>query len=72
MRSLTGLPSLYRGRHLSQPGVTVQQAAVVRIECDQGPLLFDVEGEQIGCTPAILTCLPRALTICAPAIAAAR
>jgi len=71
MRSLTGLPSLYRGRHLSQPGVTVQQAAVVRIECEQGPLLFDVEGEQIGCTPATLTCLPGALSICAPAIAAA-
>jgi len=70
MRSLSGLPSLYRGRHLRQPGVTVHQAAVVRIECSEGPLLFDVEGEQIGSTPATLTCLPGALSVFAPAIAA--
>ena len=70
LRSLTGLPALYRGRHLSQPGVSVHRAAMVRIECLEGPLLFDVEGEQIGSTPATLTCLPGALSIHAPDMAA--
>jgi diacylglycerol kinase family enzyme len=28
------------------------------------PLLFDVEGEQVGATPATVTCLPGALTLC--------
>jgi diacylglycerol kinase family enzyme len=29
-------------------------------------MLFDVEGEQVGTTPATLTCLPGAIRLCAP------
>ncbi|MBV9525510.1 MAG: diacylglycerol kinase family lipid kinase, partial [Candidatus Dormibacteraeota bacterium] len=66
-RTLRGLPSVYRGRHLGEPGVTALRGAEVRIETRGTPLLFDVEGEQIGTTPATLTCLKGAIRICAPA-----
>jgi diacylglycerol kinase (ATP) len=65
-RALTGIPSLYRGRHVTRPEVEVHRARVVRVSCDGSPMLFDVEGEQVGTTPATLTCLPSALTLCAP------
>jgi diacylglycerol kinase family enzyme len=29
-------------------------------------MLFDIEGEQVGTTPATLTCLPDAITLCVP------
>jgi diacylglycerol kinase (ATP) len=64
-RALTGIPSLYRGRHLNRAEVEVYRARVVRVTCDGEPMLFDVEGEQVGTTPATLTCLPEAITLCA-------
>ena len=33
---------------------------------DREPLLFDVEGEQVGETPATITCLPSAIAVHAP------
>jgi YegS/Rv2252/BmrU family lipid kinase len=65
-RALTGIPSLYRGRHVRRREVEVHQARVVRVSCVDPPMLFDVEGEQIGATPATLTCLPGAIRLCAP------
>jgi diacylglycerol kinase (ATP) len=65
-RALTGIPSLYRGRHLNRAEVEVYRARVVRVTCDGEPMLFDVEGEQVGTTPATVTCLPEAITLCAP------
>jgi diacylglycerol kinase (ATP) len=67
LRSLTSLPSLYRGTHVGNSGVQIRRASRVEIVGLGEQLLFDVEGEQVGSTPASLTCLPRALTICAPA-----
>jgi YegS/Rv2252/BmrU family lipid kinase len=65
IRTLTAVPSVYRGTHLRQPGVLVRRAATVRVEpLDHRPLLFDIEGEQIGRAPATLTCLPGVLNIC--------
>ncbi len=64
-RALTGIASLYRGRHLNRAEVEVYRARVVRVTCDGEPMLFDVEGEQVGTTPATLTCLPEAITLCA-------
>jgi diacylglycerol kinase (ATP) len=72
LRALTGIPSLYRGRHLTRPEVEVYRARTVRVTCDGRPMLFDVEGEQVGTTPATLTCLPEALTLCAPSTARGR
>lgn len=65
-RALTGIPSLYRGRHLNRREVEVYRARTVRVTCEGEPMLFDVEGEQVGATPATLTCLPDAIALCVP------
>jgi YegS/Rv2252/BmrU family lipid kinase len=65
-RALTGIPSLYRGRHLNRREVEVYRARTVQVTCDGEPMLFDVEGDQVGTTPATLTCLPDAITLCVP------
>lgn len=67
-RTLLSVPSVYRGRHLTRPGVRVERASVVRIEPldDGGPLLFDVEGEQVGTAPATLSVVPRSIRLLAP------
>lgn len=67
IRALSGIPSLYGGRHVKRPEVEVHRARVVHVSCAGSPLLFDVEGEQVGMTPAMMTCLPRAISLCAPA-----
>jgi YegS/Rv2252/BmrU family lipid kinase len=68
LRTLTAMPSVYRGTHIRQPGVVVTRARKVRVEpLDDRPLLFDIEGEQIGRAPATLTCIPAALRFCVPA-----
>jgi len=64
MRSITSLPALYRGRHLGRRGVEQRRGRVVHIEALAEPLLFDIEGEQVGSTPAMLTCVPKALWLC--------
>jgi diacylglycerol kinase (ATP) len=65
LRTLLALPSVYRGAHIKQPGVLVKRAKEVRVEpLDSRPLLFDIEGEQIGTAPATLSCLPGALRFC--------
>jgi diacylglycerol kinase (ATP) len=71
-RALTGIPSLYSGRHLKRREVEVHRARVVRVTCDGAPMLFDVEGEQVGATPATLTCMPAAISLCAPQIGQGR
>ena len=64
-RTLMAVPFVYRGTHLRQPEVRVRRAVTVRVEpLDDRPLLFDIEGEQIGRAPATLTCLPGAINLC--------
>ncbi|HXA30291.1 MAG TPA: diacylglycerol kinase family protein [Candidatus Angelobacter sp.] len=66
-RSLTGMGRLYKGRHLGRPGIGFSRGRVVTVTpLEQRPVLFDVEGEQVGRAPATLTCLPGALRFCAP------
>jgi YegS/Rv2252/BmrU family lipid kinase len=66
-RALSGIGSLYRGRHVGRPGVSTTRGRVVTVTpLEQRPVLFDVEGEQVGRAPATLTCLPGALRLCAP------
>jgi len=68
-RSLTGMSRIYRGRHVGRPGITVTRGRVVTVTpLEQRPVLFDVEGEQVGRAPATLTCLPGALRVCAPVL----
>lgn len=64
LRSMTAMPSLYRGTHVRRPEVEVRRGRVIRVEHLAGPLLFDVEGEQVGGTGATLTCLPGAIRLC--------
>lgn len=66
-RSIASMPSLYRGTHIRRREVEVRRAARVVIEALGAPLLFDVEGEQVGTTPATITCLPQAIALSAPA-----
>ncbi|MFN2582545.1 MAG: hypothetical protein ABR498_07380 [Candidatus Dormibacteria bacterium] len=71
-RSITSMPSLYRGTHVRRRGVEVHRASRVGIEHVDRPLLFDVEGEQIGRTPATIHCVPGAISLCAPPSVAGR
>lgn len=65
VRAMTSMPSLYRGSHISRPGVETRRARSIRVEHRGEPLLFDVEGEQVGRTPATISCLPGAIRLCA-------
>jgi YegS/Rv2252/BmrU family lipid kinase len=66
--SLGGLGRLYKGTHLGRAGITHCRGRVVTVTpLEQRPILFDVEGEQVGRAPATLTCLPSAVRVCAPA-----
>jgi diacylglycerol kinase (ATP) len=71
-RALAGAPSLYRGRHLHRSEVEVYRARTVRVSCDGDPMLFDVDGELVGTTPATLTCLPAVIPLCVPHTAGGR
>ena len=64
LAALSGIPALYRGRHLQRREVEHLTGRTVRVEALAEPLLFDVEGEQVGETPATLTCLPGAISLC--------
>ena len=64
LRTITGVPSLYRGTHVRRAEVEVCRARQVRIDHGRTPLLFDVEGEQVGQTGATITCLPSAIRLC--------
>lgn len=67
LKTIRGVPSLYRGTHVRRPQVEVCRARQVRIDHGSTPLLFDVEGEQVGQTGATITCLPGALRLCGDA-----
>jgi YegS/Rv2252/BmrU family lipid kinase len=67
LRTLAGVRRIYDGSHVRQPMVTCRRGRVVTVTpLGDEPLLFDVEGEQVGRAPATLTCLPSALRFCAP------
>lgn len=66
-QAIAGLRRIYRGEHIGQPGVSALRGHRVEITpVDGSRLLFDVEGEQVGAAPAVLTVLPGAVTLCAP------
>ena len=67
LRTIAGVPSLYRGTHVHRAEVEVCRARQVRLEHAGTPLLFDVEGEQVGQTGATITCLPGAIRLCVAA-----
>ncbi|TMC49753.1 MAG: diacylglycerol kinase family lipid kinase [Chloroflexi bacterium] len=66
LRSLREMPRLYRGEHIGRPGVEVRRGRRVTVTSLGEPLLFDVDGEQVGRAPATVSCLRAALLLCAP------
>ena len=72
LRTITGVPSLYRGTHVRRAEVEVRRARQVRIDHDGTPLLFDVEGEQVGQTGATITCLAGVIRLCVDSTAEPR
>jgi diacylglycerol kinase (ATP) len=62
---LTTAPKIYKGKHVHHPKVEVLRSA--RVEVDAPEVLpIELEGEQVGTTPAVFTIVPRALRIRVP------
>ncbi|HEV2591131.1 MAG TPA: diacylglycerol kinase family protein [Gaiellaceae bacterium] len=61
---LTTAPKLYSGGHLAHPKVEVLRSARVVVEGDALPI--EVDGEQLGTTPATFTVVPGALRVRVP------
>jgi YegS/Rv2252/BmrU family lipid kinase len=56
------LPAIYRGAHLGHPSVEHHRVRRVRIE-PAIPLLFQMDGEQVGRGPVDMTVVPKALRV---------
>jgi diacylglycerol kinase (ATP) len=62
----TTAPKLYRGRHLSHPKVDLERARVVAVDAAE-QLPIELDGEQVGTTPARFEVVPGALRVRVPA-----
>jgi diacylglycerol kinase (ATP) len=62
----TTAPKIYRGKHLSHPKVDLLRSRTVRVD-GPVPLPIELDGEQVGTTPAYFEVLPRALRVRVPA-----
>jgi YegS/Rv2252/BmrU family lipid kinase len=63
---LTTAPKIYKGRHVSHPKVEVLRGGRVSVDAPEH-LPIEVEGEQVGTTPATFELVPGALRIRVPA-----
>ena len=61
----TTAPRLYKGGHVSHPKVEVVRSARVRVD-GVDPLPIEVDGEQLGTTPATFEVVPGALRVRVP------
>ena len=62
---LTTAPKIYKGRHVGHPKVEVLRSAHVTVDAPER-LPIEVEGEQIGTTPAAFEVVPGALRLRVP------
>src|SRR5207245_10801475 len=62
---LTTAPKIYKGRHVSHPKVEVLRTAKVTVDAEQR-LPIELEGEQVGTTPASFELVRDALRIRVP------
>jgi YegS/Rv2252/BmrU family lipid kinase len=60
------VPKIYRGTHLSHPKLDVVRSARARVDAPE-PLPIELDGEQVGTTPALFEIVPRALRVRVPA-----
>jgi diacylglycerol kinase (ATP) len=63
---LTTAPKIYKGKHVSHPKVEVVRSARVAVDAAEH-LPIEVEGEQVGTTPAVFELVPGALRVRVPA-----
>lgn len=61
----TTAPKLYKGSHLAHPKVDVERARVVTVNAAE-TLPIELDGEQVGTTPARFQIVPRALRVRVP------
>jgi diacylglycerol kinase (ATP) len=64
---LTTAPKIYRGKHISHPKVDVVRTARVTVDGAEH-LPIEVEGEQVGTTPATFEVVPGALHVRVPSL----
>jgi len=62
---LTTAPKIYKGRHVGHPKVEVVRSARVDVDAPEH-LPIEVEGEQVGTTPAAFEVVPGALRVRVP------
>lgn len=65
MQVIRNTGKLYKGTHIENPFVSTAMGRVIEITGAE-PMPVECEGEPIGCTPAKITLLPRALKVIAP------
>jgi len=63
---LTTAPKIYKGRHVTHPKVEVVRSAHVEVHAEER-LPIEIEGEQVGTTPAVFEIVPGALRVRVPA-----
>ena len=62
---LTTAPKIYKGKHVAHPKVEVVRSAHVEVDASEH-LPIEVEGEQVGTTPAAFEVVPGALRVRVP------
>ena len=62
---LTTAPKIYKGKHVLHPKVEVVRSARVAVDAEEH-LPIEVEGEQVGTTPATFEVVPGALRVRVP------
>jgi diacylglycerol kinase (ATP) len=62
---LTTAPKIYKGKHVAHPKVEVVRSARVEVDAAE-QLPIEVEGEQVGTTPAVFEVVPGALRVRVP------
>ena len=62
---VTTAPKLYRGTHVHHPKVEVLRSRTVAVDAPE-PLPIELDGEQLGTTPARWEVVPRALRVRVP------
>jgi YegS/Rv2252/BmrU family lipid kinase len=62
---LRNVPRVFKGTHVSEPGVEIFRAAELRVEADE-PFQIWADGDPIGHTPATIRAVPGGLRVLAP------
>ena len=64
---LTTAPKLYKGKHITHPKIEIVRTSHVEVDAVE-TLPIELEGEQVGTTPATFELVPGALRVRVPAV----